>query len=247
MLLGWILGSTFIISLVSLLGGFGLINKLTYKKKFLTFFVSFAAGVMLASAFFDLFPEAMELGDPELVFIPALIGIVGFFFLERFVLWFHHHDNSHNLKPSAVLINVGDAVHNLIDGVVIAATFLTNPGLGIVTTLAIAAHEIPHELADFSVLIHSGMSKAKALFYNFLSALTAIIGSLLGYFFLEKIEGVLPFFLSFTAGMFIYIACSDLIPDLHNDFKEKKNWTQVLPFIIGIVLIYLVTNFIEGH
>jgi zinc and cadmium transporter len=124
---------------------------------------------------------------------------------------------------------------------------MTNPGLGLVTTLAIAAHEIPHELADFSVLIHGGMSKAKAMFYNFISALTALIGSLLGYFFLESISGALPFFLSFTAGMFIYIACSDLIPDLHQEFKEKRNWVQVLPFIVGIVLIYFVIGLVEGH
>jgi zinc and cadmium transporter len=247
MLLGWILGSTFIISLVSLLGGFGLINKLTYKKKFLTFFVSFAAGVMLASAFFDLFPEALELGDAESIFMPAFLGIVLFFFLERFVLWFHHHDDDHHLKPSTILINVGDGIHNFIDGVVIAATFIANPTLGVVTTLAIAAHEIPHELADFSVMIHGGMSRGRALFYNFLSALTALLGSVLGYFFLEKLEGSLSFFLAFTAGMFIYIACSDLIPDLHKEFKQNKNWNQALPFLIGIAMIYLIITFVEGH
>ncbi len=243
----WIVVSSILISLVSLLGGFGLINNLARQKKFLPLFVSFAAGVMLASAFFDLFPEAMELGDPESVFLPALLGIVLFFFLERFVLWFHHHDDTHKIKPSAVLVNVGDGVHNFIDGVVIAATFLTDPSLGIVTTLAIAAHEIPHELADFSILIHGGMSRGKALFYNFLSGLTALLGSILGYFFLESIQGALPFFLSFTAGMFIYIACSDLIPDLHQEFKEKKNWLQVVPFLTGIILIYLVIGLVEGH
>jgi zinc and cadmium transporter len=247
MTLVWIVLSSVTISLISLLGGFGLIHRFTSNPRFLSLFVSFAAGVMLASAFFDLFPEAMELGDPNTVFMPALLGIVSFFFLERFVLWFHHHDNTHSIKPSAVLINVGDAVHNFIDGVVIAATFLTNPSLGVITTLAIAAHEIPHELADFSILIHGGMSKAKALFYNFLSALTALLGSVLGYFFLENIQGGLPFFLSFTAGMFIYIACSDLIPDLHQEFKEQKNWVQVVPFVIGIILIYFVIGVVEGH
>lgn len=247
MTLVWIVASSIIISLISLLGGFSLIHKFTSDRKFLSLFVSFAAGVMLASAFFDLFPEAMELGDPSSVFMPALLGIVMFFFLERFVLWFHHHDDTHSIKPSAVLVNVGDAIHNFIDGVVIAATFLTNPSLGIITTLAIAAHEIPHELADFSILIHGGMSRAKALFYNFLSALTALLGSVLGYYFLESIQGALPFFLSFTAGMFIYIACSDLIPDLHQEFKEKKNWVQVVPFLVGIVLIYFVIGLVEGH
>lgn len=239
--------SSLAISSVSLIGGFSLIHRFTKDPKFLSLFVSFAAGVMLATSFFDLFPEALELGGAENIFMPAFLGIVLFFFLERFVLWFHHHDNSHQIKPSAVLITVGDGIHNFIDGVVIAATFLTNPSLGIITTLAIAAHEIPHELADFSVLLHGGMSKTKALLYNFLSALTALLGSVLGYFFLEKISGGLPFFLSFTAGMFIYIACSDLIPDLHQEFKKTKNWSQVLPFILGILLIYLVIGFVEGH
>lgn len=247
MTLVWILISSLIISLVSLIGGFGLVYRFTKNPQYLTFFVSFAAGVMLATAFFDLFPEALGMGGSQSVFLPALLGIVLFFFLERFVLWFHHHDDDHHFKPSALLINLGDGVHNFIDGVVIAATFITNPSLGLVTTLAIAAHEIPHELADFSVLIHSGMGRGKALFYNFLSALTALLGSILGYFFLERIAGALPFFLAFTAGMFIYIACSDLIPDLHQEFKEKKNWVQVIPFLVGIGLIYFVIGLVEGH
>lgn len=239
--------SSLAISSVSLIGGFSLIHRFTKDPKFLSLFVSFAAGVMLATSFFDLFPEALELGGAENIFMPAFLGIVLFFFLERFVLWFHHHDDHPQVHPSAVLITVGDAIHNFIDGVVIAATFMTNPSLGVITTLAIAAHEIPHELADFSVLLHSGMSRAKALFYNFLSALTALLGSILGFYFLEQIEGGLPFFLSFTAGMFIYIACSDLIPDLHQEFKKSRSWTQVMPFILGIFLIYFVISFVEGH
>jgi zinc and cadmium transporter len=247
MILFSIIASSLAISFVSLLGGLGLIYNLTKRRIFLPFFVSFAAGVMLATAFFDLFPEALELGDAESIFMPAFLGIVLFFFLERFLLWFHHHDNDHHIKPSTILINVGDGVHNFIDGVVIAAAFITDPALGFITTLAIAAHEIPHELADFSVMLHGGVSKIRALLYNFLSALTALLGAVLGYFFLETVEGSLAFFLSFTAGMFIYIACSDLIPDLHQEFKQNKNWNQALPFLIGILLIYLVITFIEGH
>jgi zinc and cadmium transporter len=204
MLLLSIVASSLAISLVSLIGGFGLVHKLTKNSRFLPFFVSFAAGVMLATAFLDLFPESLHEGGSEMVFFPAFLGIVLFFFLERFVLWFHHHDNHHQLKPSAVLITTGDAIHNFIDGVVIAAAFLTDPGLGLITTLAIAAHEIPHELADFSILIHSGMSRLKALGYNLMSALTALLGSILGYFYLESIEGGLPFFLSFTAACLYY-------------------------------------------
>lgn len=247
MVLFYITVSSLVLSLVSLLGGLGLVHNLTKKRHFLPFFVSFGAGVMLSTAFLDLFPEALELGDAESIFLPAFLGIIFFFFLERFVLWFHHHDDHPSLKPSTILITVGDGVHNFIDGVVIAAAFITNPVLGFITTLAIAAHEIPHELADFSVLLHGGMSKGKALLYNFLSALTALLGSVLGYFYLETIEGSLPFFLSFTAGMFIYIACSDLIPDMHQEFKQNKNWLQAVPFVAGLILIYLVVGFIEGH
>jgi zinc and cadmium transporter len=212
------------------------------------YLVSFAAGVMLAAAFLDILPEALEMAGEniDMVLITALLGIILFFFLERFVLWFHHHDEPHGTKPSALLILVGDSFHNFIDGAAIAATFMINPGLGLITTLAIAAHEIPQEIADFTVLVHSGLTRARALFYNFLSALTALLGAVLGYFFLGTLQNILPLSLAFTAGMFIYIACSDLIPDLHQEFRRERRWVHSIPFILGIVLLWFIISRLEG-
>lgn len=223
------------------------VRKRLLSEKVTAYLVSFAAGILLATAFLDLLPEAAG-GEIEIarVFLFTLLGIVTFFFLERFVLWFHHHDELHDTQPSAILILLGDALHNFIDGVAIAAAYLTNPTLGLTTTLAIAAHEVPGEIADLSVLIAGGMKKARALFFNFLSGLAALLGAVSGFYFLESLEGLLPLALAFTAGMFIYIACADLIPDLHKEFKRQKNWAQSLPFISGIITAWVLVKLLEG-
>lgn len=235
--------ATFIVSSLSLLGGFILLRKKVLSDKNMPFFVSFAVGVMLTTAFIDLLPEAVESGTGLPIFEAVLFGVVLFFFLERFVLWFHHHDNHDHNASSAVLILVGDGIHNIFDGIAIAAAFWVSPLLGVVTTIAIAAHEIPHEIADFTILIHGGMKKSKALYFNFLTALTAFIGAIGGYFFLSQLKHVLPLFLAFSAGMFIYIACCNLIPDLQAEFKQQKKWSQSLPFLFGLLIGYaLITS-----
>jgi zinc and cadmium transporter len=211
--------------------------------------VSFAAGIMLAAAFFDLLPEAqeaiMEIGIDLNIFAATFTGILTFFFLERFVIWFHHHDSLHDENPLPILILVGDGIHNFIDGISIAAAFLISPLAGIVTTIAISAHEIPQEIADLSVLMHGGYSKLKATLVNLLSGLTALLGGLLGYFFLEQFSVATPLLLAFTAGMFIYIACSDLIPELHQDFHKQKSWKQSFPFLVGIILLIIITKVVH--
>ncbi len=203
----------------------------------------------MTTVFLDLLPEALEtaekIGGSSNIFMPAFFGILLSFFIERYVLWFHHHESTHGIKPTLFLITFGDGIHNFIDGLTIAATFLTNPNLGIITTIAIAAHEIPQEIADFSILIHSGLNKGKALMINLLSALTAILGGIAGYYFLHSLKYGLPIFLSFSAGIFIYIAGSDLIPHLHKDYKKQKKWAQVLPFIAGIILMYLMISLLK--
>lgn len=213
----------------------------------MAYLVSFSAGVMLAAAFLDLLPEAMEAAgeNPAGVLPLVLVGVVFFFFLERFLLWFHHHHSEHNIHPTTHLILVGDGFHNFIDGVALAAAFAVSIELGLVTTLAIAAHEIPQELADLSVLIHGGLSRQKALWYNFVSGLPALLGAVLAYFFFSRLTGALPPLLAFTAGMFIYIACADLIPDLHTEFKKEKRWIYSVPFLLGIALIGLLVNWLE--
>lgn len=247
MTLLFIILASLLVSAVSFIGGIFLVNhKLFSNSSFTSSLVSFAAGIMLSAALLDLLPEAMEASEGnEALFLPVLVGIVGFFFLERFVVWFHHHHSSHGRAPTSLLILLGDAVHNFIDGVAIAAAFLVNPSLGITTTLAIAAHEIPQEIADFSVLVSGGMQRRRALLFNFISGLTAVLGAVLAYFFFETVNGISWILLSFTAGMFLYIACSDLIPELHRDFSEKRKWMQTFPFLGGILLLAVFIHFLE--
>ncbi len=239
-----ILLTSLVVSLISFAGAFLLLFKKTLSDRSTKYLVSFAAGVMLSTAFLNLLPEAWEKNQQGNIFVPLLAGVVVFFFMERYLLWFHHHDSTHNIKPSAHLILLGDGFHNFFDGIAIAAAFLTNPALGVTTAIAIAAHEIPQEIADLGILIHGGMERSKALLYNFISALAALVGAVLGYFFLSTLEHLLPTFISFTAGMFIYIACSDLIPELHKDSHKTSNFTQSALFIIGIVAMYFLSTFI---
>lgn len=238
--------ASLIVSSVSFAGAVFLVWKNFFSERHITSLVSFAAGVMLASAFFDLLPEASEGGTPKDIYAYVFIGIVTFFLLERFVLWFHHHHDVHGKKPSAVLVLLGDGFHNVIDGVAIAAAFLTSPVLGITTTLAICAHEIPQEIGDFSILVEGGFSKKKALLFNFLTGLTALAGAIIGYFFLERVVDITWTFLAFSAGMFIYISCADLIPELHKDFSLQKKWSQTIPFVAGAAILWLLVHFLEG-
>lgn len=250
MLIYIILANVFI-SLLSLSGGLLIMRRKTMDKKIIQYLVAFAAGVILTTVFFDLLPEAMEhaseLGEHSNIFMPVFAGIMFSFFIERFFLWFHHHESTHGMRPALYLIIIGDAIHNFIDGIVIAATFMTNPQLGIITTIAIAAHEIPQEIADFSILIHSGLSKTKALLVNLLSAFTAVLGGVLSFYFLTKVEGSLPFLLSLSSGIFIYIAGSDLIPHLHKEYREQRKWAQVIPLILGIVIMYILISYLHGE
>lgn len=235
-----------IVSLFSLSGLLLIVWKKLLTKKIVPYLVAFAAGIILVTVFLDLFPEALKyslaLGNKTDIFMPAFIGLVTSFFIERFVLWFHHHESTHGLKPSLYLVTIGDTIHNFIDGVVIATAFLAGFQLGIITTIAISAHEIPQEIADFSILIHSGLSKTNALLVNLLSATTAIFGGIFGFYFLTSIAGSLPILLSLSSGIFIYIAGSDLIPQLHKDYKQQRKWAQVIPFLVGIILMYILIN-----
>lgn len=238
--LGFIIIAALLVSLISFVGALGLIRTKSASARHGATLVGFAAGVMLSSAVLALLPEALEEAGSSIAF-PLFWGIVLFFFLERFLLWVHHHHEPHGVKPTAPLILVGDGMHNFIDGVAIAAAFLTSPVLGVTTTIAIAAHEIPQELADLSLLIYSGMKKNVALALNFASGLTAIVGAVIGYFYLEHLRENLPLILAFTVGMFLYIACSDLIPDLHKDFAKQKRWQQTIPFVVGISIMWILT------
>ena len=238
---------TFAGSILSLFGGLLLLLKKTWSPSLSLLLTSFAAGVLLATAFLDLFPEAIEhmkTAYAGTVFLPALIGIIFFFLLERTFVWFHHHHEAHGAKPTVWMVTVGDSVHNFIDGVAIAATYMLNPAIGTTTALAVAAHEIPQEIADFSVLLAQGLSKKKVLFFNIASALTAFIGAVMMYLFSKQLERYLGNIIAFTAGMFAYISLSDLIPELHHSQTKKDTIPQILAFLTGILVVILTTSLI---
>lgn len=251
MILIEILIAVLLVSVVSFVGAFTLYVKAKKLSTLVTFFVSFAAGAMSAAALFDLIPEAIKLAD-ESILIYTLAGIIAFLILEKFLYWYHCHGghciaHTHEKKKipkSTGLLNLfGDGLHNFLDGAAIAAAFIAEPTLGWITTLAVALHEIPQEFGDYSILLYSGFSRAKALFFNFVSALTAILGALIAYFFATTIETAIPVLLAFSAGGFIYIALADLIPALHHENKFSSSIQQVIWFILGTLIIWTVATF----
>lgn len=212
---------------------------------FSTQVVNFAAGVLISVAFLDLFPEATKAANGDNIFVPSLLGFIAFFFAERFIQLFHHH-HGHGEKPTTLLVIIGDGIHNFIDGVAITASFLTSTALGITTSLAVAAHEIPQEIADMGILLATGLSKSRALFLNFLSALTALAGAMIAYYFANFIEQYLYIFLSITAGFFIYISASDLIPQLHEKYLQDKKFSQIFIFMLGVLSVFIFVNLLEA-
>jgi len=248
-ILAQILIFTFLGSVISLIGGFILLIKSEWALKFSGFIAAFAAGTLLGTAFLDLLPEALELGqEPKTILSWALVGILIFFFLERAVHWFHHHQHEHSeelSKPIGPLIIFGDTIHNFIDGVAIAVTFMIDPTLGVITTLAIGAHEIPQEIGDFGLLLKLGYSRKKVIIYNVLSACAALVGAVLTYAIGPQINAALPALLAITAGFFIYIATSDLIPEIHAWHKKKTATIESLLLIVGIATIGLLVHLLE--
>lgn len=227
--------------------------------------ISFAIGALLAVAFWGLIPEAFAKISPEQfqsLSGTILAGILGFFVLEKLLIWRHCHfgsceahgdedDHGHShghgsAKSAGALIILGDGIHNFVDGVLIAAAFLTDVHLGIVTSLAVAAHEIPQEVGDFAILLHSGYSKSKALFYNMLSSLTTVLGGVLAYFGLEDLHDCLPYFLALAASSFIYIAVADLIPSLHKKTDMKTSLQQIVLIATGVSLICWLQGIAHG-
>ena len=236
----WILLSTFLVSLIAFVGVLALFLKEELLSKILLVLVSLSAGALLGGAFLHLIPEAIETAGESLnVFLYVLLGFSLFFVLEQFIHWHHCHKtpSKHTIKPVSYLILFADGVHNFIDGLIIGGSFLMSVHVGIVTTLAVALHEIPQEIGDFGVLVHSGFEKIKALKMNFISGLTAILGGLTAYFLAGFVGGSIVFLLPFAAGNFIYIASSDLVPEIKHNRDLKKNLTNFLVFLVGILLM----------
>lgn len=235
MVLVWILISTAIVSLISLIGIFTLSIKEKLLREILFGLIGFSAGALIGGAFLHLLPEALDKIDSIHVFSYLICGIVLLFLLERYLYWRHcHEDGTCDIHPVTYLNLIGDGFHNFIDGMVIAVSFITSFKLGIVTTLAVIFHEIPQELGDFGVLVYGGFSKQKALFYNFITALTAILGAIVAYFISDIVHGFTNFILPLTAGGFIYIAASDLIPEIHKERDLKRSTLAFIAFLLGI-------------
>lgn len=243
-ILAYILLFTVIGSIVSLVGGILLLIKEKFALKISHYLTAFAAGALLASAFFDLLPESLEHTPP----LWALVGILAFFLLERFI--HHHHSHGKNIeekKAVVPLIILGDTMHNFTDGVAIAATFLISIPLGVVTALAVAAHEIPQEIGDFGLLLNRGMKRGRVLLINLYSSMSALFGALLTYIYKDSIEGFLPLILSVTAGFFIYIALANLIPEIHHRDNQKVAFWEGVCLFAGVVVVYLAISALEGR
>ncbi len=247
MVLELIILATVIVSLISLVGIFLLSLKPKTLDALLTVFISFATGAMFAGAFIDLLPEAMEKLDSRTASLTVLVGILVFFIVEKLIYWHHHHHSKHEEKekPLAYLNLIGDGIHNFFDGAAIAASFMASYELGIATTIAIIAHEIPQEIGDFSLLIYSGFTKTKALLFNLLSAFTAIAGALLFYYSSSFIKNSQGLGLAFAAGTFIYIAGADLMPELQKELNIRKSFVQFIAMLVGILLIWLVVTYLH--
>jgi zinc and cadmium transporter len=258
MTLGWILAAS--IAGGTLSAGLAALA-LSVRATWVPMLVSYAIGALLGAAFLEVIPHAFEQGEPHEAAAAILGGIFAFFVLEKLLLWRHCHTENcevhdpheagrsggvHDHGRSGALIVVGDSVHNFVDGVLIAAAFLQSTELGIVTAVAIIAHEIPQEVGDFVILLHSGYSKGRALAMNVLSSVATIAGGVLGYFALSFLEGIQTTLLGIVAASMIYVAVADLIPGLHRRPELKDTAVQALLIALGIGTIGLV-GFVLGH
>lgn len=227
------------------------------------YLVSFSAGTLLGGAFLHLLPEGLESGDPQKVLIATMLSILVFLATEKFLNWHHCHDEKHfdtdsdqdcdhfdhdhtdnnKVETFGLMSLIGDSVHNFLDGLIIAAAFIVDFNLGVVTTIAVAFHEIPQELGDFGVLIHAGYTKRKALILNLLVSFTAIVGGIVGFFAVNRIEGIEPYLLALAAGGFLYISIGDLIPEVRGSHHKSKLFWNFVILCLGILFMYLVTFF----
>jgi len=234
--------STLLVSLLGLIGFFTLFFSDEKIKKILIPLVSFSAGGLMGGAFFHLLPEAITENCNVLsTFTYLIMGFCLFFILEKFLRWHHCHDKHCTKKHHLGYINlIGDGLHNFIDGVIIASAFMANIPLGVATTISIISHEIPQEMGDFGVLLYSGMKKTRALLYNYLVAAIAILGALAGYFLINLISGLNAVLIPLAAGGFIYIAASDLIPELQEELNAKRSVINFGIFILALAFMFVI-------
>jgi len=251
---GSIIIATIIVTLFSLSGILTLSMNEKTLHRVLFFLIAFSAGSILGASLFDLLPEAVELVSENEVFNIIAFGFIFFFFLERFIYWYHGHGHSEEIEDDlgdppegfAYLNLLGDGIHNFIDGMVIAASFNASIELGVTTTIAVIFHELPQEMGDYGILIYAGIDKTKALVYNFIAASTVILGGLFASVFLETVESLEGSLVAFSAGAFLYLAASELIPELQKERDLKRSLLQFIIFLLGMAVIYSL-GFIFSH
>lgn len=236
----WIVGSTLLVSLLAFAG----IITLSMKKRLndiVVFLVALSAGALVGGAFFHLIPEALAgVSEIDMMLAFVIAGFVSFFLVEKLLHWRHCHKVGCKIHTFGYMNLVGDSIHNFIDGLVLAASYMSSIELGITTTIAIASHEIPQEIGDFGVLLHSGFKKRKAILTNFAVACVVVLGGVVGFLLSSSIESFVPFLLPIAAGGFIYIASSDLIPELRKVNDSKKSAATFIVFLAGLALMWTV-------
>ena len=243
-----IITATLVVSLFSLVGIYALSLKEKTLHSILLILIAFSAGSILGAAYFDLLPEAMKLVEESLVFIYITLGFILFFFLERFIYWYHGHGHEADISVEiadrastrgfAYLNLIGDGIHNFIDGMVIAASFLIGFSVGLATTVAVIFHEFPQEMGDYGILVYAGFKRSRALLLNFVVALIVVLGGISAVFFIEAVEALSGLLIALSAGGFIYLAASELIPELQKEKGFKKSVVQFVMLILGLALIW---------
>lgn len=236
-----IIFATSVVSLTSLVGVFTLSFSKSLLNKSILFLVSLAAGAFIGDVFLHIIPHIVEdQGEFKIDYsIAIIVGLLSFLVLEKMLHWHHSHgEDKKQFHPIAINNLIADGVHNFVDGMIIAASFQVSTELGLATTIAVIAHEIPQEIGDFGILLHSGLSKTKALIFNFTSALLSLIGALMAYGLGERVESASSYLVAFAAGAFIYIAVADLIPELKHEKELKNNLIQIAFVFLGIILMF---------
>lgn len=236
----------------SLVGGLVLLSREDLARKIMTPLLAFAAGAFLGVTFLDILPEAIGLvEEPDYVLIAVLAGFIAFFILERFLMFFkgrqEDHEHSEHTEFLAPLLVAADSVHNFLDGIIIALAYIANPVLGLTTTIGVAAHEIPQEIGDFSVLLNQGWSRKKIILVNILQSLLTIPGVLIGFYLGGALGVYLPYLLAAVGGIFLYIAASDLIPEIHHKTSHRHFYRVIIPLLASLVLIWYLIRMTHGE
>jgi zinc and cadmium transporter len=235
-------------SVVSMAGGFLLLSRKSLAKNLAAYATPFAAGALLAAVFLDLLPEGLRVAKVETVLMSTLIGLLVFFYLERFLRWFHHHhehSDAQDFSPKSLVV-IGDTIHNALDGIVIASAFLVNAPAGIVATMAVAAHEIPQEIGDFGLLLKMGMSRKKVIMVNLASALSTVVAAVITFWLGGRYNLPLGVMLGISSGLLLYIATSDIIPTIHEESHHKKLFDiKPLLLVFGVIVVALAIAFVK--